>query len=180
MIEAKEPHPLKQLDGCINTYTGVKFNLLNPKPEDVQIEDIAKGLAYKAHFSGQTPFYFSIAEHCILVCDLIEKDDSIINKSELLKVALLHDASEAYIGDMVKPLKVHLPNFCKVEDSITVAVFNRFGLLIDLLPKIKPYDSYSQELEFQWFYKNRTVDFKPLSPDKAYNKFLKYYSKYFK
>ena len=123
---AVEHKSFRKLDGCINTFSGLKFDILNPTVDMINIEDIARGLAYKAHFGGQTPFYFSIAQHSLLVVHFM-KDDGITNKKPLL-LGLLHDAAEAYIGDMVKPLKIHLPLFCEVEDRIMGVICECFDL----------------------------------------------------
>lgn len=141
---------VRKLDGCINTYSGLKINLLHPEPEMINIVDIAKGLGYKAHFGGQTPFYFSIADHSLLVVKLMM--DAKEYDKEMLMLGLLHDASEAYIGDMVKPLKVHLDDFVMYEDQLTEAICEKFKLDASLLPEIKAYDIIAQELEYETFF----------------------------
>jgi 5'-deoxynucleotidase YfbR-like HD superfamily hydrolase len=139
------------LNGCINTYSGKKFDLINPRPDMVDIRDIARGLAYKAHFAGQTEHYFSIAQHCLLVCDLIP--DDLKKDSRFMMLALMHDAAEAYIGDMVKPLKVYLPEYCLVEDKIMSAVCLKFRLDQDRMKELKKYDIQAQQMEYDNFYK---------------------------
>lgn len=168
---------VKKLDGCINTFTRKKVNLLDPSPEQIDIQDIAKGLAYKAHFSGQTPFYFSIAQHSCLVCDLIPRQYTEANPIILME-ALLHDGSEAYIGDMVKPLKVHLPDFQRIETKLQQVVFEAFGLTGEYKKFIKTYDIQSQNIEYQCFYRDSDFNLKPLSPDESYFEFLRRYEIY--
>lgn len=143
----------QKLDGCISTFSGIRFNLLNPTPEMVNLDDIVKGLAYKAHFGGQTPEYFSIAQHCLLVCYLMIRRD--ITDSELLLLGLLHDAAEAYIGDMVKPLKVHLSFFCEVEDRIMKAICDKFNIDFGRMKEVKPFDIMVQDDEYMQFFKNK-------------------------
>ena len=58
-------------DGCIDTYSGLKFSFKNPKPEQIEIYDIARGLSFRGHFGGQTPKFFSVAQHSLFVCDLL-------------------------------------------------------------------------------------------------------------
>lgn len=82
----------------IITYTGKTFNLLNPKPEQVCIEDIAHSLAYQCRYTGHTRKFYSVAQHCVLMAE--NKD---LPGDPLMK--LLHDADEAYIGDMARPWK---------------------------------------------------------------------------
>ena len=133
-------HQLFNYDGHFETFTGKRFSLFNPTVEQIDINDIARGLAFKGHFSGQTPKYFSIASHCILVKDLLPPDAP----KQLKLAALLHDGSEAYIGDMIKPLKIHLPVFQQIEDSITQAIFTKYHLDISLLAEVKKYDKTAQ------------------------------------
>ncbi len=82
----------------IITYTGKVFNLLNPKPEMVCIEDIAHSLAYQCRYTGHTRQFYSVAQHCVLMA----MNDDLPGDS---LVKLLHDADEAYIGDIARPWK---------------------------------------------------------------------------
>ena len=147
----KELHPLFKYDGHINCVSGLKFNLKDPTPEMVDIHDIAWGLANQCHFGGQVPGYFSVAQHSLLVCDLMPP--RFHRKPQLMMAALLHDAHEAYYGDMKKPLKLLLPDFVELEKKGQSAVFKKFGLSLDWLPTIKPYDNEAQQIEYNTFYK---------------------------
>ena len=154
--------------GIINTYSGLQVDLLNPTVDMIDIRDIAKGLAYKAHFAGQTPFYFSIAQHSTLVYDLMCKE---IIDDKMLLLALLHDASEAYIGDMVKPLKNHLPFFREVEDKLMEAICERYDLDFSRIHEVKKFDLIAQDLEFKTFYEGEKF-LNSLSPDESLKEFL--------
>lgn len=154
--------------GIINTYSGLQVDLLNPTPDMIDIIDIAKGLAYKAHFAGQTPFYFSIAQHSVLVYNLMKEK---IRDEKMLLFALLHDASEAYIGDMVKPLKNHLPFFREIEDKLMEVICEKYGLDFSRILEIKKYDLISQDLEFRTFYEGKK-HVSSLSPDESLKEFL--------
>jgi len=158
--------PLRQLDGCINTISGKKFNLLEPTVEMVDLLDIAKGLAYKPHFGGMSPRFFSVAEHCLLVRYLLIKNTVHVSLGIEL-AALLHDAAEAYIGDMIKPLKVHLPFYCEVEDRIMKVIFEHFGLKVYLLKLVKKYDLKAQEIEYNCFFKGSEYPLLYHDPEKA-------------
>ena len=170
--------------GTLRTLTGKKFNIFEPRPEMIDIRDIASGLANKGHFSGLTPRYFSIAEHSILVCDEFsfwnnEQPDSV----KLL--ALLHDASEAYIGDMIKPLKVHMPDFVRLEDGIMNVIAQRFDLDLAKMPVIKSSDLLVQDWEFSAFYRNgaglgtlgNRIQY--LDPERAKTVFLDRFTEYY-
>lgn len=86
------------MNNKIVTYTGKVFDLLNPKPEMVCIEDIAHSLAYQCRYAGHTRKFYSVAQHCILMADNPDLPGDPLQK-------LLHDAAETYIGDMAKPWK---------------------------------------------------------------------------
>ncbi len=82
----------------IITYTGKSFNLLEPKPEMVCIEDIAHSLAYQCRYTGHTREFYSVAQHCVLMARNPDLPGDPMEK-------LLHDAGEAYIGDIARPWK---------------------------------------------------------------------------
>jgi 5'-deoxynucleotidase YfbR-like HD superfamily hydrolase len=75
-------------------------------------------LAYQCRFNGQTREFYSVAQHSLIVASLVPTD--------LRLAALLHDAAEAYLGDMVKPLKVLLPAFAAIEDAVTAIIADTF------------------------------------------------------
>lgn len=105
----------------IQTYTGKKFHLLNPKVEDVDIIDIAFSLSRQCRFNGHTLFFYSVAQHSLLVSQNV----SVENK----KWGLLHDAAEAYIGDIVSPLKLLLGLQLKnIEWRIRKRISEKFKL----------------------------------------------------
>lgn len=164
-----------KLDGCINTFSGGKLNLLDPQEENINIDDISRGLAYKGHFAGQTPSYFSIAQHSLMVCDLMEMEYG--DNPEIMLTGLLHDGSEAYIGDMVKPLKVFLPDFQKVENRLQEVIFKTFELDGSAMPTVKIYDKMSQDIEYNAFYNSETM-VSYLTPEEARVKFKNRLRKY--
>ncbi len=82
----------------IATYTGKSFDLLNPKPEMVCIEDIAHSLAFQCRYTGHTQGFYSVAQHCVLMAENEDLPGDPLQK-------LLHDAAETYIGDIAKPWK---------------------------------------------------------------------------
>src|SRR5580704_6503205 len=88
-------------DRYLSTYTGKKFFPYDPRPEQICIEDIAHGLSMLCRFVGQCRFFFSVAEHSIAVARLLP--------TNLKLFGLLHDASEAYLADLPRPVKAGLP-----------------------------------------------------------------------
>lgn len=139
--------------GCINTLSGKYIDLINPNVDDIDIIDIISGLSKKPHYSGQTNDFFSISQHSIYVSRLIECDSPRDYKLQL--AGLLHDASEAYLGDMVSPIKSYLPTFKVIEDRLQECIFEKYNLDVELMKKIKPYDKYVLKLEYMAFYLNR-------------------------
>ena len=112
-------------DDCMYTYTGRHFTPLAPRVEDFDVLDIARGLAFACRYRGQIKSYYSVAEHSVLVsrhCD-----------PEYAREALMHDAAEAYIGDMIRPLK-RLPEmrgFVEAEEKIEAVLAVAYGLRTD-------------------------------------------------
>ena len=112
----------------IQTYTGRKFSLINPKPEDVDIIDIAYSLSRQCRFNGHTLFFYSVAQHSLLVSQNVSKENE--------KWGLLHDAAESYIGDIVKPLKNLLGNQLKeIEHNIQYCIAVKFGFARRFTPQ---------------------------------------------
>jgi 5'-deoxynucleotidase YfbR-like HD superfamily hydrolase len=110
--------------------SGRRLDLLDPSPLDVEIEDIAHGLARVARWNGQTrgPHIFSVAQHSILVAQLSGAFDPDISARWRL-MALLHDAPEYVIGDIISPFKAAVGDTYKaVENRILAAIHLRFGL----------------------------------------------------
>ncbi len=106
------------------------MDLLDPSPVDIEIEDIAHGLARLARWNGQTrgDYAFSVAQHSVIVEELLGWMDGKASASARL-VALLHDAPEFVIGDMISPFKAALGiDYRAFEDSLQRAVHIRFGL----------------------------------------------------
>ena len=133
--------------------SGRRLDLLDPTPFDIEIEDIAHGLAFVARWNGQThgDFAYSVAEHSILVENLLGRLDPNLDKKWRL-AALLHDAPEYVIGDMISPVKAAVgPGYEELDDRLMAAIHLRFGLPA-VLPKsikakIKKADKISARME---------------------------------
>lgn len=110
--------------------SGRKLDLLDPSPLDIEIEDIAHGLARVARWNGQTrgDHPFSVAQHSLLVVDILRITTPRLTPSQQL-VALLHDAPEYVIGDMISPFKNALGlDYRAFENRLATAIHLRFGL----------------------------------------------------
>ena len=130
---------LPETTSYVSTYLGNRFYPAEPRIDRVEIEDIAHGLAYQCRFNGQTKVFYSVAQHSILVADLVPPP--------LKLAALLHDAAEAYLGDMVKPLKVLMPMFSVLEDAVTRLIADAFSLDFSDYAAIKRADLISLATE---------------------------------
>lgn len=110
--------------------SGRRLDLLDPSPLDIEIEDIAHGLARVARWNGQTigDHAFSVAQHSVVVEDILGQLQPKVTVPQRL-AALLHDASEYVIGDMISPFKAALGiDYRAFEDRLERAVHIRFGL----------------------------------------------------
>lgn len=92
-------------------------------------------------------------------------------------MALLHDASEAYTGDIIKPLKMYLPNFVNIENGIMQAIAIRFKLPIDRMSELKSTDLLIQNLEYDGFYRNLPITY--LDQETARRLFLYRFNKFY-
>lgn len=165
---------------CVmNTRSGNLVDLLNPQPIMFTITDIATGLSNQGHFCGQSPHFFSIAQHCLLALHGYYKLFSIPSKDPIALAVLMHDAAEAYVGDLIKPIKNRLPEFSAIEDKILWAIGERFGIDNTLWNSVmvKTADRWAQEKEYECFYHKDYRHIKVfLQPSEAYSMFLSTFS----
>lgn len=101
--------------GNMVTHTGKYIDPYNLKPEDIDIIDIAQGLSKLCRYAGQCEGFYSVAEHSVLVAQQVWKATHDFN---LTRIALLHDAPEAYIGDLVRCVKARLDQYQDLEYRI--------------------------------------------------------------
>ena len=133
--------------------SGRRLDLLDPTPIDIEIEDIAHGLAFVARWNGQTlgEFPYSVAEHSLLVEAIFAALDP--NAPDRWRLAaLLHDAPEFVIGDMISPVKAAVgPGYKALDQRLEAAIHLRFGLPAEIpksvKAKIKRADKISAWLE---------------------------------
>jgi hypothetical protein len=109
----------------IDTYLGKKFDVLTPSPGDVDIVDIAHALSMLCRFNGHCSFFYSVAQHCICVSKEIRNAGY---SEEYQLYALLHDAAEAYMCDLPKPIKEFLPEYKVLELDLIKAIINGLSL----------------------------------------------------
>ena len=125
------------MSAAIRTYSGHLFDVLNPRPEDVHIEDIAHHLSQLARYTGATARPYSVAQHSCYVSELVDPS--------LALCGLLHDATEAYINDLNRPVKHsgQLGAFIAIENELwRLAIAPRFNLPTTMPPAIKDVDRW--------------------------------------
>lgn len=108
--------------GAIVTVTGDEFDIADPKPEQVDIAVIAHALSMQCRYNGHVPTFYSVAEHCVRVAQWLEDNGA---EPWVCLTGLNHDSPEAFVGDMVRPMK-RMPvlgeEFLRVEDGVAVAI----------------------------------------------------------
>ncbi|KPQ06921.1 MAG: putative hydrolases of HD superfamily [Rhodobacteraceae bacterium HLUCCA12] len=130
---------MKQPRAWQRMLSGRRLDLLDPTPVDIELEDIAHGLAFVARWNGQTQgdWPYSVAEHSLLVESLFNRLAP-RGETRWSLAALLHDAPEYVIGDMISPVKSAVgPGYSELDQRLTAAIHIRFGLPAQLPARIK-------------------------------------------
>jgi hypothetical protein len=117
----------------MQTFSGRQFWPLDPRADEVFIEDIAHALSMACRYGGHCNSFYSVAEHCVHVSHVVPP--------EMALVGLLHDASEAYVADVIRPIKPHLTGYKAIEDRVWSVIAERFGVPVDLPPEVKLADN---------------------------------------
>jgi uncharacterized protein len=123
----------------LQTVSGRWVNPFDPDPSQLDAGDIARALANQCRFGGHSRVFYSVAQHSVIVAELVEQRGGDV---EDVFAALMHDATEAYLGDMPHPLKHRSPlgaAFKDAEDHLERALHERFGIKPDV-PEIKRAD----------------------------------------
>ena len=151
--------------------SGRRLDLLDPTPMDIEIEDIAHGLAFVARWNGQTlgDWPYSVAEHSLLVEHILSRlNPGIAVKWQL--AALLHDAPEYVIGDMISPVKAAIgPGYGVLDERLTAAVHLRFGLPAALPVAIKKEIKRADKIS-AWFEAVNIAGFTKAEADKFFGR----------
>ena len=161
----------KQTRAWQRMLSGRRLDLLDPTPMDIEVEDIAHGLAFVARWNGQTigDYAYSVAEHSLLVEEIFSRDNpGIATKWKL--AALLHDAPEYVIGDMISPVKAEVgPNYGELDERLTAAIHIRFGLPAKLPTEIKKRIKEADKVS-AWLEATQIAGFSTSEADKLFGK----------
>lgn len=117
----------------MQTYTGGAFYPLDPRLEEIRFADIASSLSKMCRYSGHCIKFYSVAEHCVHVASLAPEP--------LKLTALMHDASESYLTDVIRPIKKHLAEYASIEATLERVLAEKFGLVHPLPAEIKRLDN---------------------------------------
>ena len=107
-------------DDVVTTVSGRLVHFLDPRPGEIVISDIAHSLAHQCRFTGHTRVHYSVAQHSCFVAYRAQS----YYKAE----ALMHDAAEAYLGDLASPIKRLIPQFRYIESDLKRYIFRKYGL----------------------------------------------------
>lgn len=201
-----DPWGQKRIGDWIQTHSGIKFHLLDPRKEDFLIDDIAHALSHICRFTGHVSRFYSVAEHSVRVAWRITETHPALMESEhwhgkrrvnygefsgeeLAYAGLMHDATEAYLCDMARPFK-QLDEFAfyrKAEDDLMVHLASAFGFKFPFHAAVKAADEVLLGTEardlmgnptdgWHFRYDHLAHKIRPWSPAKAKRKFLALYS----
>lgn len=159
----------------IRTVSGKYVNVFNVDPDTIVIEDIAHALAHQPRFGGHLPEFYSVAQHCVN-CSYHVKG------FENRFAALMHDASEAYLLDMPKPIKINIPQYNKIEDNLMRVIAKKFNFEYPKNKAVEDVDRFM--LEREWYsimLKQAEALFEPINcwePARAKETFLVCFNQY--
>ena len=107
----------------ITTYQGIQMDPLNAGKEDIKMEDIAHALSLLCRANGHFPYFYSVAQHCLNCAE----EARVRGYSPRVQLGcLLHDASEAYLSDVIRPIKPHLTGYYEIEERLQGVIFSKW------------------------------------------------------
>lgn len=134
----------------VSTHAGKQFFFAHPAKSEIRLGDIAHSLSQICRFTGHTDQFYSVAQHSVLTSYLVDPQHALH--------ALMHDAAEAYVGDVSMPLKTLLPDYKEIEKSVEKAIFAHFGLPEQIPEDIKHADLVMLATEKRDLMPNATED----------------------
>lgn len=164
-IKIMKEYSLYNDDPVIRTFTGIWVNCFNANKEMICIDDIAHALSNQCRFGGHLPKFYSVAEHSIRCSILAGKESKL--------AALLHDASEAYLVDIPRPIKLKLDNYKTIEDSLMKIIAEKYGFNYPLSAEVRNIDEIMLQKEWESLMLRNNREIIPLTKKTAEKLFLK-------
>lgn len=151
---------IKDKSAWIQTYNSHKLYPMDPDNEEneIDIEDIAHSLSMQCRFNGHSRDFYSVAQHSCEVCDLIFAET---RSKELALWGLLHDAAEAYLSDIPKPIKKYLNGYKEAEDALLKKIIKKYGLSWPQPEIVSKYDIVMLLTEHEWLMGYSPDDWEP-------------------
>lgn len=140
------------------TVRGHKFDFNNLTPDDLRIEDIAHALNNICRFGGHCPQFYSVAQHSVLM-SMLATDAGMSKRDQ--RTALMHDASEAYLGDVIRHIKSAIPFYADMEHKMMLALAEKFDFDWPMPPAIKKLDGDLLETEMQSLWDGCDLSWRP-------------------
>ena len=147
---------MKRNGDWMQTFTGRQFWPMDPKIEDIDILDIAHGLSNICRYGGHAKAFYSVAEHSCHVSDALPP--------ELALAGLLDDAAEAYIGDMIRPIKYSIPQYQALDGYLSAMINERFGIPKERHPEVIRVDNAILADESEQVMLGQVADWKLTEP----------------
>ena len=162
------------LGNWMQTFTGEQFYPLDPNPAQIHIKDIAHALSLQCRYNGHCKHFYSVAQHSVLVSKLCSPENAFSG--------LMHDAAEAYLSDVISPIKPHLRGYDAIENRLLRVIFRHYGLSWPMPAEVKEVDgrmciTEGQQLMYDttvWYVQAEPYDIEigQLSPPEAGYLFL--------
>jgi uncharacterized protein len=154
---------------AILIHSGILFDVFNPKKEDIHIIDIAHALSNLCRYGGHSPKFYSVAQHAVL-CS--HQPGTPQEQMEFL----MHDASEAYLIDLPRPIKRNIAIYVEIEEKLLEVINSHYNLTYPLSARTHEVDNLVLHYEYDNFYTNPNPDFEFLTPEAAKAQFIARYN----
>lgn len=140
----------------IRLHSGKRFHILHPTTREIDIKDIVWALSHICRFTGHTHSFYSVAQHCCHVADILPDN--------LKLQGLMHDAQEAYCQDLAQPIKQYLPQYKELEFRIEQLVSRKYRLLFPMPAAVKTADMTLLVTEMRDLMRNADYKMHPFAP----------------
>lgn len=111
------------MDDYIRTFTKTRFTPTDPKPSDINLRDISHALSLLCRANGHFPYFYSVGQHCV---NCAKEAAARGEGRRVILACLLHDASEAYLSDITRPVKKYLPEYLNIEEKLQKAIYEKY------------------------------------------------------